>query len=174
MLRKLIAPALAATLVLAACESTTAPVTTTDDDYSLVMFGEAGASLEGTMGAQPTAAPFDGRSGTMPFPDSIALTQAQKDAIQALRTAFRAANQPALDSLKTIFERARAARAAGANREAIHAILVTGRPIGEALRPKVFALHLAVVAVLTPSQRAWLLASRLGRPAAPSPMVGRP
>ena len=170
MLRKLIAPALAATLVLAACESTTAPVTTTSDDFALVMFGESGSSLEGTMGPQSNARPFDGRTGFRPFPDSIALTQTQKDAIQALRTNFRTANQGALDSLKAIFEAAHAARESGATRDQVRAILVTGRPIGEALRPKVIALHLSVLALLTPAQRAWILANRQNMPTAP--MIG--
>lgn len=173
MLRKLIAPALAATLVLAACESTTAPaVTTSDDDFALVMFGEAGTSLEGTMGAQAGARPFDGRSAFLPLPDSLQLTQAQRDSIQALRERFRTANRSTLDSLRAVFEAAKTARQGGATREEVRAILVTGRPLAEALRPKVMLLHLAIRAVLTDAQRAWLEANRPRR--FPMPMGPRP
>ena len=173
MLRKLIAPALAATLVLAACESSTAPAaTTSEDDFALVMFGEAGTSLENTMGPQTGARPFDGRSAFPPLPDSLQLTQAQRDSITALRTRFRAANQSTLDSLKAIFEAAKTARQGGATREEVRAILVTGRPLAEALRPKVIILHMAIRAVLTDAQRAWLEANRPRR--FPMPMGPRP
>ena len=80
MLRKLIAPALAATLVLAACESSTAPAaTTSDDDFALVMFGEAGTSLENTMGPQAGARPDQGGS-VVPGPggDAPRLAQGQE------------------------------------------------------------------------------------------------
>jgi Spy/CpxP family protein refolding chaperone len=173
MLRKLIAPALAATLVLAACESSTAPAaTTSEDDFALVMFGEAGTSLENTMGPQAGDRPFDGRSAFPPLPDSLRLTQAQRDSITALRTRFRTANQSTLDSMKAIFEAAKTARQGGATREEVRAILVTGRPLAEALRPKVIILHLAIRAVLTDAQRAWLEANRPRR--FPMPMGPRP
>ena len=172
MLRKLIAPAvLAVSVTLAACEATTAPnQQIASEDYALVMFGTSGSSLEGTMGPQESARPFDGRSHGPRLPDSLALTQGQKDSIQALRTAFRAANAGALDSLKAIFEKAREARRSGATREEVRAILVTGKPIGEALRPKVEALHAAIQAVLTDAQKAWLAANR--PPMRGAPMVG--
>lgn len=172
MLRKLIAPAvLAVSFTLTACESVTAPnQQIASDDYALVLFGESGSSLEGTMGPQEGARPFDGRSRGPQLPDSLALTQAQKDQIAALRTAFRTANAGALDSLKAIFEKARDARKAGATREEVRAILVTGRPIGEALRPKVQALHEAIKAVFTPAQRAWLEANR--PPMRGAPIIG--
>ena len=57
----------------------------------------------------------------------------------------------------------------GIGLQEVRAILVTGRPIAEALRPDVFALHQAVRAVLTDAQRAWLEAHRprrLGPPMA--------
>ncbi len=175
MLRRLIAPALAATLVLAACDSTTGPdeaaTTSAQDDYALVMFGEAGSALEGTMGTQDGRRPFDGRSWRRPFPDSIALSQAQKDSIAALRLAFRVAHQPQLDSLKAIFEAAKAAREAGATREEVRAILVQGRPIAMAIRIDLVDLHYAIWQVYTPAQKAWILRHRPRRmpnPVAPS------
>ena len=172
MLRKFIAPALVATLVLAACDqaSTEPAATQTDEDYALVMFGEAGSSLEGTMGSQPATRPFDGRTFRRPFPDSIALSQTQIDSIAALRAAFRAAHAPQIDSLKAIFEQARAAKDAGATREEIRAILVTGRPLAIALRVDVVDLHYAVWQVYTPAQKAWIVSHRPRRP--PTPMAG--
>lgn len=171
MFRKLMLPALATTLVLAACaESPTAvQTTTTADDYALVVFGTEGSSLEGTMGTQPSGQATDGRTGGRQLPDSLALTQTQKDSIQVLRTAFRTANRPALDSLHAIFQQARTARQGGATREEVRAILVTGRPIAEALRPLVHALHVSIRAVFTDAQRAWLDANRPPMPGLMAP-----
>ena len=122
---------IALVLGLTACaESSTAPtVTSTDDDYALVMFGEIGAALEGTLGTQPGTQPVDGRSWFARLPDSLALTVTQRTAIASLRATFRQNNAAALDSLRDIFLEARDARRAGATREEVRAILVTGRPI---------------------------------------------
>lgn len=164
MFRKLLLPTtLAAMLVLGACaDSATAPAATAtaQDDYALVMFGEVGAALEGTLGTQPTTQPMDGRSWFARLPDSLALTAVQRTAIAALRGSFRQNNVAALDSLHAIFLKARDARRAGATREEVRAILVTGRPIAEALRPQVVSLHLATWSVLSAAQRAWLIANR--------------
>jgi len=175
MFRKLMAPALAASLVLAACDNGPTDVTANDtDDYALVMFGEAGTALEGTMGNPPPAGGhFDGRTGWARLPDSLALTQTQIDAINALRAAFRTEHQAQLDSLRNIFAAARTARLAGATREEVRAILEQGRAIAQALRPDVVELREAIRAVLTEAQRAWIdshLPRRFPRPIAP----GRP
>lgn len=160
MLRRLIAPTLAASLLLAACDrapTETAPAAA--DDYALVMFGEAGASLEGTMGTAPTTGPFDGGSAFHRLPERLALSEAQIAAIRALREAFRTAHQAELTALRAIFQQARAAREGGATREEVHAILIQGRTIAVALRPAVLALHLAVWNQLTEAQRSWLRAN---------------
>jgi Spy/CpxP family protein refolding chaperone len=162
MLKRFKVPALAALLALAACElpTGTAPSATAEGDYALVMFGEPGAALEGTMGPQSGPRPFDGRTGRPPLPDALKLTEEQHATIDSLREAFRAEHQSTLDSLRAIFEEARAAREAGATREEIRAILITGRPLADALRPDLQALHEAIRAVLTDAQRAWLDAHR--------------
>jgi len=163
MLKRLLTPALAATLFVSACDlSPTAPASAAlgSDDYALVMFGEPGASLEGTMGPDGSPKPFDGRTGRPVLPDSIALTPEQIAAMQALRDAFRADHQAELDALRAIFEEARAARIAGASHEEVRAILMEGRPLADALRPDVQALHAALRALLTDAQRAWLDAHR--------------
>jgi Spy/CpxP family protein refolding chaperone len=150
---------LAATM-LVGCSDTTAPTTAADDtDYALVAFGSAGGALEGTLGPQGDR-PYDGRTGGPPLPAELQLTDEQRAEIAALRNDFKTTHQADLDALRAIFEQARAAREAGATREEVRAILATGRPIMEALRPAVHALHLAILAVLTDEQRAWLDANR--------------
>jgi Spy/CpxP family protein refolding chaperone len=163
MLKRLITPALAATLFVAACD--TSPTgsqvdTQASDDYALVMFGESGSALEGLMGPTAGGPPFDGSTLRAPLPDSLALTDEQIAAMRALREAFRAEHQDELAALRAIFEAARAARQAGATREEVHAILIEARPIVEALRADVQALHEALRAVLTDAQREWLAANR--------------
>lgn len=174
MFRRLLAPALAASLVLAACDQspTQAPAATAaETDYALVMFGEAGSALEGTMGPQG-GRPFDGSSYRRPFPDSLRLSEEQLAAIAALREAFRTEHQEEIDALKAIFEEARAARAAGATREEIRAILEQGRDIAIALRIDLVDLHFAIWSVFTDAQKAWILSHRPHR--MPTPMLPRP
>lgn len=162
MLKRLMIPVLAATVALTACELTpTGPAAQqVGDDFALVVFGDAGAALEGTMGPQDSSRAFDGRSGRPQLPDSLAFSQAQKDSIKVLRDAFKAAHQSELDALKAIFDRAKAARQAGATHVDVRAILAEGRAIHESLRPAVQALHEAIRAVFTDAQRAWFDAHR--------------
>jgi Spy/CpxP family protein refolding chaperone len=165
MLRKLLFPALAAALVLTACDTaTTAPsAAEVDNDYALMVFGEAGTALEGTMGDQASAHGFDGRTSCRPFPDELKLTEEQRAEIAALRLAFRTDHQDELEALKAIFMQARAARMAGATRMEIREILLQAKPIVEALHSDVVALHEAIRAVLADEQRAWL-AEHCSRP----------
>lgn len=170
MFRRLLFPTLAASAVLAACaESPLGTSSPLSEDYALVMFGEYGSALDGTMGAQSGPRHFDGRTMRPAFPDSIALSAEQRAQMLALRQAFRAEHQEALDDLRAIFQAARAARADGATREEVRAILVTARPIVEALRPDVIALHTALRALLTDAQRAWIAANRPPRHFGPRP-----
>lgn len=173
--KRLVIPALAATVALTACELTpTGPAAAAlSDDYALVVFGDAGAALEGTMGPQDGPRPFDGRTARPQLPDSLALTTAQLDDIAALREAFRTEHADELDALKAIFDEARTARQGGATREEVRAILAEARPIHEALRDDVQALHEAIRAVFTDAQRAWLAAHRQPRPRGPRPMGPR-
>lgn len=172
--KHLAVPALAATVLLTACELIpTGPTAGVNDDYALVVFGDAGAALEGTMGPQGGSRPFDGRTARPQLPDSLALTPTQLAAIAALREAFRTEHAEQLAALKAIFEEARTARQGGASFEAVRAILAKGRPIHEALRPDVQALHAAIRAVFTNAQRAWLEANRPPRPRPMGPMGPR-
>ena len=167
-------PVLAATLLLGACDMlpTGSNEVALAEDYALVMFGEPGASLEGTLGPQSPRHSTDGRSGRAPLPDSLALTQVQKDSIDVLKAAFKTANAESLAQLKAIFDEAKAARQAGKTRDEVHAILATARPIRDALKPAVEALHAAIRAVFTPAQRAWLEANRPPMPGGLGP-IGR-
>ena len=172
MFRPRALPALAAVLLLGACDMlpTGNDQVALADDYALVMFGEPGASLEGTLGPQAPHHATDGRSGRAPLPDSLALTQAQQDSIEALKAAFKAANAEPLGRLKAIFDEAKAARQAGKTRDEVHAILEKARAIRDALKPAVEALHAAIRAVFTPAQRAWLDANRPPMPGGMGPM----
>jgi len=165
-------PALAAVLLLGACDllPTGNDQVALADDYALVLFGEAGTSLEGTLGPQAPHHATDGRSGRVPLPDSLALTQTQRDSIDGLKAAFKAANAEPLAQLKAIFDEARAARQAGKTRDEVRAILEEARPIRDALRPAVEALHAAIRAVFTDAQRAWLEANRPPMPGGLGPM----
>ncbi|MBX3131794.1 MAG: hypothetical protein KF689_00235 [Gemmatimonadaceae bacterium] len=163
-------PTLAVAVTLTACgEPTTGASSRVADDYALVMFGEPGSALEGTMGEQPGGRPFDGRSIRPPFPDSLALTDEQRAEMLALRIEFREAHSEELAALRLIFMEARQARLSGASRQEVQQILAGGREIAQALRPDVEALHAALRAVLTDAQRAWLAANRPPRRFGPRP-----
>ena len=172
MLKRLLVPVMAVSLTLGACvEGSVAPASSVlEQDYALLVFGETGQALEGTMGPQDSTRPYDGRTGRPPLPDSLKLTDEQKAEIAALRTTFREAHAEELAALKAIFEEARAARVAGATREEVHAIIAEGRPIAEALRPAVHELHFKILNVFTEAQRAWLFQHRPRR--MPRPMFG--
>lgn len=162
---------MAATLMLGACKDspTQTDQAAASDDYALVVFGVSGAALQSTLGPQ-SGRPFDGRTGTPHFPDSLALTAEQTAAIDALRSTFETTHQAQLDALRAIFEEARAAREAGEPRDSIRAILQESRAIGEAIRGAVEALHQSILGVFTDEQHAWLEAHR---PPPPRDMDGR-
>jgi len=172
MFRLRAVPALAAALLLGACDllPTGNDQVALADDYALVLFGEPGASLEGTLGPQAPHHATDGRSGRAPLPDSLALTQAQQDSIAVLKAAFKAAHAAPLAQLKAIFDEAKVARQAGKTRDEVRAILEQARPIRDALKPAVEALHAAIRAVFTDAQRAWLEANRPPMPGGLGPM----
>jgi len=146
-------------LILIGC---TTPVETTSpvEDYSLVMFGESGAALSGMMKPQSETQPTDG-STAFRLPPALQLTQEQFEAIKALATQLQA--------LHEIFQQAREARESGATREQVRTILEQSRNISQSLREPVMQLHLAILEILSPEQKAWLIAHR------PSmPVRGRP
>jgi hypothetical protein len=172
MRSKTLGAAFVAAIALTACsnDATSPEDAAVADDYALVMFGSSGSALENTLGTQ-AGRPFDGRSGAPRLPEELALSDAQKAEIEALRAAFKTEHQTELDALHAIFEAAKTAREAGATRAEVHDILDDGRPIGEALRDDVQALHESIRAVFTADQQAWLEANR---PHPPHDLDGRP
>jgi Spy/CpxP family protein refolding chaperone len=146
--------------LLSACATPTEP-TIPAEDYSLVIFGETGAALEGTLGEQNREHPTDGRTGGFGrLPDSLKITATQAAAIKALRDQFRETHEEQLIALRNVFEQARAARRGGATHEEVRTTLLQARPITEALREPTRQLHVAIFAVLKPAQRVWLNAHR--------------
>jgi Spy/CpxP family protein refolding chaperone len=93
-------------------------------------------------------------NGSPPTPRPCALTDAQRTEISALRAAFEESNAADIALLRSVHQRAHAAREAGASREAVVAILAEGREAVERLRAARIALHAATQAVLTPEQQA--------------------
>ena len=109
------------------------------------------------------AAPFAGRvsgyraRGCPPgFPDSLALTAAQKQQIVSLRAAFAQAHASELAQLQTIAENARAARQAGQSQDQVRTITSQAAPIRTALRAPGEQLQQQVEATLTAGQLAWM------------------
>jgi Spy/CpxP family protein refolding chaperone len=102
-----------------------------------------------------------GRRGCPPFfPDSLALTAAQKQQIVSLRAGFQQAHASQFAQLKTISDSARAARQAGLPSDQVRAIMAQAKPIHEALRGPGEQVQQQVEATLTPGQLAWMQSHR--------------
>ena len=82
------------------------------------------------------------------------LTDAQKTQIHNLQAAFETANRADLATLRSVGEAAKAAALAGANRDAISAILHGADAAQARVRAAELQLQQAIDAVLTPEQRA--------------------
>ena len=104
-------------------------------------------------------------------PAGLELTAEQRAAIRTINEQFRTANKADLDALTAITREAMTARRNGASRADLIAILERSRPIRERLAPAFAALRVALNAVLTDAQRAWLAANsrRLGPDLPPLP-----
>lgn len=84
----------------------------------------------------------------------FALTEAQKTEITGLIAAFNEANRADLQTIKTVFQEARAAHENGATRDQIAAILAKAAPAMLRVRAAQVVLEAAIRGVLTPEQRA--------------------
>jgi Spy/CpxP family protein refolding chaperone len=82
------------------------------------------------------------------------LTEQQRTQISALVADFQKANSADLAIIRDALAKARAAHKSGATRAEIAAILETARPAMERIRKAEAALSEAILAVLTPEQRA--------------------
>lgn len=120
------------------------------------------------MGGMPFAgAPMGAANGKGPgaaLPDNLKLSDAQKAQIEALVTAFQAANKTDLDAMKAAMVAARAAKQAGKTHDEVKAILETAKAAAERVRAKGEALRAAINNVLTAAQRAWLEAHKPDHP----------
>jgi hypothetical protein len=104
------------------------------------------------------------------FPDSLALTAAQKQQIVALRASFAQAHATELAQLQTIAQNARAARQSGQSADQVRAITAQAQPIRAALNAPEQQVQAQVEATLTPGQLGWMEAHappRRGRGARP-------
>lgn len=103
--------------------------------------------------------PARGRGGCPPFfPDSLALTPAQKQQIVTLRANFAQTHSAELAQLRSIEQNARQARQSGQTDDQVRAIQVQAEPIRKGLREPEQALQVKVEATLTPGQLAWMKA----------------
>jgi len=143
-----------AALSLAACSNeTTAPASA---DLAL----DAGAyGTELTLNGAYDATLYHDRLINA-LPDELKLTDEQKAKIRELVTEFQADTKADREALAAIFRQAREAAAAGKTREEIHAIIVTGAPIRARLHAAEKELVEDIHEILTPEQRAWILAHR--------------
>jgi len=158
-----VAPLIAGVLLLAACERNPTQPATSDLVASLdpaaLSFSATNGLPDGPFQAPPgQGSAANARGPGAPFPDSIALSAAQKTAIQALIVAFVTSNASDLAALQAIHAQAMAAVKSGATRAQVQAILQTAAPTLAHLRAAADALHAAIGAVLTPTQLAWIAA----------------
>ena len=94
------------------------------------------------------------------LPDSIKLTDEQKEKIRALVEAFESSTKADREALAAILREAQQAIRDNKSREEIHAILSKGAPYRDRLHAAERKLIADIDAVLTAEQRAWILAHR--------------
>ena len=82
------------------------------------------------------------------------LGESQKAEISALISAFELANRADIDAIRAAFVEARTAHQNGASRDEIREILEAVRPAMQRVRAAEATLKIAILAVLTPEQRA--------------------
>ncbi len=116
---------------------------------------DSSASSDSTARPRPPR----GRGGCPPyFPDSLALTPAQKQQIVNLRTNFAQTHSAELAQLRSIEENARQARQSGQTDDQVRAIQAQAAPIRTGLREPEQAMQVKIEATLTPGQLAWMKA----------------
>jgi Spy/CpxP family protein refolding chaperone len=136
-------------LTLAACgPDSTGP----RDDLSLEL-AAFGAELTATGGYEADLLAARLRNG---LPDSLQLTDEQREQIEALVKAFESATKSDRQAIHDILRRARDAARAGESRDEVRAILSEGAAIHERLAAAHGKLKADIEAVLTPEQRAWI------------------
>jgi len=92
------------------------------------------------------------------FPDSLALSAAQKQQIVSLRATFAQNHSADYAQLRTIDQNARTAREAGQTDAQVRAIMAQAEPIRKALREPEKQLQNRIEATLSAGQLAWMKA----------------
>ena len=141
-----------AALSVACSGDSTSPGTT---DLSLLEAGAFGTALTSTGGYD--AGIYQDRLINA-LPDEIKLTDEQRAKIRALVEAFQQATKADREALGAILREAQQAIAAGKTRSEVGAILAKGNDIRRRLAAAEAKLKADIDAVLTPEQRAWILA----------------
>lgn len=150
-------PLLATALLLAACGGAPTETASEEPTFEVVLeTADQGAAAAGFLDRAPAG---------------LQLTDAQKAAIRTINERFKEANKADLEALTAITREAMRARRTGASQADVIAILERSRPIRARLAPAFAALRVALNAVLTDEQRAWLAANsrRLGPDLPPLP-----
>jgi hypothetical protein len=101
------------------------------------------------------------------FPDSLALSVAQKQQIVSLRATFAQNHATEFAQLRAIDQNARTARDGGQTEAQVRAIMAQAEPIRKALREPEKQMQNQVEATLSAGQLAWMKAH------APPPRGGR-
>lgn len=152
-MRRLALAAFAA-LALAACSNDTTAPAAADLTIDGAMFGTALTQN----GAYDAGLYRDRLINALP--DSIRLTDEQKEKIRALVDAFEASTRADREALAAILREAQQAIRDNKSREEIHEILRKGAPYRDRLHAAERKLIADIDAVLTPAQRAWIEAHR--------------
>lgn len=149
----------------AACsdDAPSAPRTGTDESLGALVASNDTTIRNATGQVQPSAPRDTGLTvptGEYGLPASLALTESQRAQITALRTEYSKAIAADSAAWLSIFERARAARAAGATQAQIDAILAEGDPLRAKMEQARLTMQAGIDAVFTPAQREWLAKCR--------------
>ncbi|MCX5765101.1 MAG: hypothetical protein NTU67_10855 [Gemmatimonadetes bacterium] len=172
MMRRIAIAALVLSTAVA-CSKSTAPVQADVSQLQLDAVNPTNLTFSATNGL-PTE-PFHvavGLTGSNAqvtgavFPDSLKLTTSQNKAITALRSTFETANKTDLLALNAIYVQAAAAKKAGKASADIIAILNLSKPILARLTTRLEALRVAIAALLTPTQKAWIVSHTVLAPPA--------
>jgi Spy/CpxP family protein refolding chaperone len=139
-------------LVAASMIACTSDSTGPGDDLSLELAG-FGTALTTAGGYEADLYAVRLRNG---LPDSLRLTDAQRDGIKALVDAFEAATKADREAIGAILRRAREAAQSGKTRDEVRAILREGAPIRDRLAAAHSKLKADIDAILTAEQRAWI------------------
>jgi Spy/CpxP family protein refolding chaperone len=118
-----------------------------------------GAETAGVAGANGSTAGRPDAGLLRRLPANLALTAAQKQAIQGYVKSFAESTKADRQALVALLKQARDARQGGASKDQLKAILEQGKPIRQRMQPARQQLRQQIEGVLTADQKAWLAAN---------------